>query len=91
MMKYFLTIFLVLGICNSVDATESFSNSNSDRYDLIEKLKSNTTNSPMLALICFKTGEQISGMNKICYYNCNGSQAAITIGSTSLCPLSIDR
>jgi hypothetical protein len=43
------------------------------------------------ALMCFKSGEQISGMNKICYYNCMGSQAAITIKSFQLCPLSIDR
>jgi hypothetical protein len=40
---------------------------------------------------CFKTGEMISGMNKICYYNCLGSTAAITIGSIDLCPLSIER
>ncbi len=42
-------------------------------------------------IICFKTGERISGMNKICYYNCLGSEAAITIGATDLCPLSIER
>ena len=44
-----------------------------------------------LAVTCFKTGEQTSGMNKICYYDCLGSQAAITIGATQLCPLSIQR
>jgi hypothetical protein len=44
-----------------------------------------------LTATCFKSGEQRSGMNKICYYNCMGSQAAITISSTSLCPLSINR
>jgi hypothetical protein len=43
------------------------------------------------ATTCFKAGEQISGMNKICYYNCMGSTAAITISSVSLCPLSIQR
>ena len=43
------------------------------------------------ATTCFKTGEQTSGMNKICYYNCMGSTAAITISSVSLCPLSIQR
>ena len=41
------------------------------------------------AVTCFKTGEQISGMNKICYYNCMGSTAAITISSVELCPLTI--
>ena len=40
---------------------------------------------------CFKTGEQVSGMNKICYYNCLGSTAAITISSVALCPLTIER
>lgn len=43
------------------------------------------------AVMCFKTGEKISGMNKICYYDCTGSEAAITISSVELCPLSIDR
>lgn len=43
------------------------------------------------AVVCFKTGEQISGMNKICFYDCLGSTAAITISSVSLCPLTITR
>lgn len=43
------------------------------------------------AITCFKSGEERAGMNKICYYNCAGSRAAITISSTSLCPLSINR
>lgn len=34
------------------------------------------------SVLCFKTGEQTSGMNKICYYNCLGSAAAITIPAT---------
>lgn len=40
---------------------------------------------------CFFKGEQVSGMNKICYYDCLGSTAAITISSISLCPLNIKR
>ena len=44
-----------------------------------------------MAVMCFKTGEQTSGMNKICYYDCLGSAVAITISSVSLCPLSIQR
>lgn len=44
-----------------------------------------------VAATCFKTGESTSGMNKICYYDCLGSPAAITISSTSLCPLSINQ
>lgn len=43
------------------------------------------------AAICFKTGERTSGMNKICYYDCLGSTAAITVSAVSLCPLSIDQ
>lgn len=43
------------------------------------------------AVMCFHRGERISGMNKICYYDCLGSAYAITIRSTELCPLTIDR
>lgn len=43
-----------------------------------------------VAVMCFKSGEQQSGMNRICYYNCLGSTVAITIGAIELCPLSID-
>ena len=43
----------------------------------------------LAGVTCFKSGEQTSGMNKICYYNCLGSTKAITISSTSLCPLTI--
>ena len=43
------------------------------------------------AVTCFKTGEERSGMNKICYYNCVGSRAAITVSAASLCPLSINQ
>lgn len=47
-----------------------------------------------LASLCIKSSEEISGMNKICYYNCpiiQGSSAAITIKAYELCPLTIDR
>lgn len=44
-----------------------------------------------MATTCFSTGEETDGMNKICYYDCLGSRAAITIGSTQLCPLTINR
>jgi hypothetical protein len=42
-----------------------------------------------LAMFCYYTGEQLSGMNKICYYNCAGSAAAITISAVQLCPMQI--
>ena len=43
------------------------------------------------AITCYKTGERISGTNKICYYDCAGSEATTTVGSHELCPLSIRR
>ena len=39
---------------------------------------------------CFKTGERISGTNKLCSYNCMGSEVVQNISSTSICDLSID-
>ena len=44
-----------------------------------------------VAVTCFKQYEQVSGMNKICFYNCVGSTVAITISSVSLCPLTINQ
>ena len=41
------------------------------------------------ATTCFKKGEYTSGFNKICTYNCMGSDVAITIKNTQLCPLTI--
>ena len=41
------------------------------------------------AQTCFGSGERSSGMNKICYYDCLGSEASKTVGSTELCPLSV--
>lgn len=43
------------------------------------------------AMMCFKTGEQTSGTNRICYYNCLGSTVAITVPFLEFCPLSIKR
>lgn len=43
------------------------------------------------AAVCFFQGEQRSGMNKICYYNCMGSTVAINVSSIAFCPLSINR
>jgi hypothetical protein len=44
-----------------------------------------------VALICFRTGEQTSGVNRICLYNCFGSAAAITVSIAVSCPLTINR
>ena len=46
-----------------------------------------------LAMMCMKTGENSppGSMTKICFYNCLGSEVAITISNVEICPLSIDR
>ena len=41
------------------------------------------------AATCFSKGSKNSGHNKICFYDCVGSEFAITIPVTSLCPLTI--
>jgi hypothetical protein len=46
---------------------------------------------PQIAMVCFYDSQTTSGMNKICYYNCVGSLAAITLGFAEICPMSIDR
>ena len=48
------------------------------------------TNSNSSKIQCFKSNERISGTNKICSYNCMGSEVVRNVSSTSLCPLSID-
>lgn len=45
----------------------------------------------LASVMCFLKGEQISNMNKICYYDCVGSLTAMTVKSYQLCPLSINR
>tara|TARA_B100000780_G_C20755902_1_gene300292 strand:+ start:169 stop:441 length:273 start_codon:yes stop_codon:yes gene_type:complete len=63
----------------TLQETRQFLNiSNGDTYQLA-------------GVMCFKTGEQTSGMNKICFYDCLGSAAAITVSSVDLCPLSINQ
>lgn len=37
---------------------------------------------------CFYRSEVISGLNKICYYDCISGTVAITVDGTDLCPLS---
>jgi len=52
---------------------------------------SQTAAPAQLALACYYTGDEISGPNKLCFYDCAGSRAAITVRITQLCPLSINR
>lgn len=40
---------------------------------------------------CFLKGEKVSGMNKICFYDCVDGERAITIGATDLCPLNLSK
>lgn len=44
-----------------------------------------------LASACFLSGEQTSGMNKICFYDCVSGTKAITVSAVSLCPLSLSQ
>jgi hypothetical protein len=44
-----------------------------------------------VAVVCFFKHDYVSGLNKICIYDCLGSDAAITIGAVQLCPLTINR
>lgn len=48
-------------------------------------------NSLCFGCVCVSTGERLSGLNKICYYNCCGSDAAITIDSYKICPVTINQ
>ena len=75
MIKRLIIALIVIGIGFTLLTFLSVKNNPKDAY----------------ATTCFKTGERISGMNKICYYNCLGSEAAITIGSVELCPLTIEK
>ena len=38
---------------------------------------------------CFLIGEEETGMNKICYYDCLEGGRAITINVYEVCPLSL--
>uniref|UniRef100_Q0I3S2 Uncharacterized protein n=1 Tax=Histophilus somni (strain 129Pt) TaxID=205914 RepID=Q0I3S2_HISS1 len=42
------------------------------------------------ATVGFLTGEQTSGMNKICYYDVLGSTRAINVSSYAVCPVTYD-
>lgn len=39
---------------------------------------------------CFKSGEQVSGMNKLCFYKCLSGTKVLNLTSIDLCPLSAD-
>jgi len=85
-----LLVFLFSITLNIDDENITVSNLMDNLYG--EQTRKPSQNDPIqVAVICFFQYEQTSGTNKICYYNCLGSTAAITIPSFSLCPLSINR
>lgn len=47
------------------------------------------TASIVMASGCFLSHSYVSGMNRICIYDCIDGQRAITIDATDLCPLSL--
>lgn len=53
-------------------------------------IQSKAPNPIKVAMICLFQYETTAGMNKICYYDCVGSPAAITVGAAQLCPLTIN-
>ena len=48
-----------------------------------------SSNTSSRSLSCFKINERVSGTNKICSYNCMGSEVTRNIRSTKICPMSI--
>ena len=57
-----------------------------------QSMPSPHNNYTQIATVCMFTGKQEqSGLNRICYYNCMGSEAAITINATDICPMQITR
>jgi hypothetical protein len=39
-----------------------------------------------VALFCTKSGQQTSGLTKICYYNCGGKEGGTTVKTYEPCP-----
>lgn len=88
--------FLLIAFALTTFSTSSFAGIGSEEHQNVEKSVSEKLKSFLhqreykVAATCFHKGEQTSGMNKICYYDCLGGTVAITISSISLCPLTID-
>lgn len=51
----------------------------------------NNFNAPPIRTTCFSKGERVSGMNKLCFYDCLGSAHAVTQSAVSLCPLTVQQ
>lgn len=52
---------------------------------------SQSTQGISAGVTCFHRRDVISGLNKICYYDCLGSAHAVTIGAAELCPITTTR
>jgi hypothetical protein len=39
-----------------------------------------------VALVCAKSSQKTSGLTKICYYDCAGSEGAVTVKTYEACP-----
>lgn len=88
-MKIFITSFIFIFIFSISVNGYAYINSSelediSNTIDL-KTLKSKYSSSGT----CFKKGERVSGMNKICTYRCVSGDKSITIKRTQLCPLTI--
>lgn len=46
---------------------------------------------PPIRTTCFSKGERVSGMNKLCVYDCLGSAHVVTQSAVSLCPLTVQQ
>ena len=84
-MKYLTIAFFSLLTINIANAS---SISENDMNPIINDMVNKYT--IIVAGTCFKSGEQTSGMNKICYYDCVEGTKAITIKSYQLCPMTIN-
>src|ERR1700751_3545545 len=64
----------------AADIPPSISPQTLDHEDINVAKKFNVT------IICWKFGARSSGLTTICYYNCGGSEAAITVHLYDECP-----
>jgi hypothetical protein len=84
-MKHYLGALICCAVVGGASAEQSGRN-----FDVREALRTGAAETKQ-NVTCFKTGESAQGMTKICYYDCLGSPAAITVRAIDLCPLSIKR
>jgi hypothetical protein len=41
----------------------------------------------LVSMVCTKSGQQTSGLTKVCYYNCAGWEGAMTAKTYEPCPV----